>query len=167
MALENSGLLKPGAYPKSEDQIPAAALWLGGGGVIPFVALGLGGHVFGSDYLAASSFALLAYGAVILSFLGGIHWGRAIPLTQKYDDKTNAKLWAGMGLSVVPSLTAWGALMLPVASGLIVLAASFAAMLFVDLRVCSTGMLPRWYGRLRVPLTLAVITSLLLGWGSL
>ncbi|NIZ02540.1 DUF3429 domain-containing protein [Thalassospira lucentensis] len=168
---ENSDASQQGA--QSTDKIPAAALWLGGTGAIPFVALALVGYVFGPIYLAASGFALLAYGAVILSFLGGIHWGRAIGttsaagLTQKYDDKTSVKLWAGLGLSVVPSLIAWGALILPVTTGLIVLAISFGGMLLVDLRACAMGIWPRWYGRLRIPLSLTVIASLLLGWGSL
>ena len=47
--------------------------------------------------------ALLAYGALIVSFLGGIHWGS--PTSASHD---GARLWG-----VVPSLLAWPLLLLP------------------------------------------------------
>ena len=46
---------------------------------------------------------LIAYGAVIVSFLGGIHWGS--PTSAAHD---GARLWG-----VVPSLLAWPLLLLP------------------------------------------------------
>ena len=58
------------------------------------------------------AWALLAYGATIVSFLGGIHWGlgfRAEPADP------GRFVWG-----VVPSLVAWVAVMMPPSSGLVI-----------------------------------------------
>jgi NAD(P)-dependent dehydrogenase (short-subunit alcohol dehydrogenase family) len=68
-----------------------------------------------------SAAVLLAYGASILSFLGGIQWGLAVARPG------GAGLAVRLALSVVPSLAAWLALLLPVRPGLLVRAASLAA----------------------------------------
>ena len=74
------------------NSIPAAAPWHGVSGAIPFVAL-----------------TLSAYGAVILSFLGGIQRGLAIAV----DDVSLPRI----GLSVTLSLIAWVVLLLPLSLG--------------------------------------------------
>ena len=57
--------------------VPPAAAVLGLAGVLPFVAAAVGSLQPGPLGAFALT-ALIAYGAVILSFLGGIHWGMAI-----------------------------------------------------------------------------------------
>ena len=59
-------------------QVPAAAAWLGGLGLVPFVGLSIASQAIEGDLKTAALRGLLAYGAVILSFLGGIHWGAAM-----------------------------------------------------------------------------------------
>ena len=57
--------------------VPKAASWLGGLGLAPFVYFALVVEHLDLGMKVSASFALVAYGAVILSFLGGIHWGAA------------------------------------------------------------------------------------------
>ena len=104
--------------------------------------------------------ALLAYGAIILSFLGGIQWGLAIARPGGASPDT---LGGRLIVSITPSLAAWGALLVPERAGLILLALSIAAMLWVDLRATRLGQAPAWYPRLRIPLSCAVIATLVLG----
>ena len=141
-----------------ESGVPAIAAWLGGLGALPFVGLAVA--VVGLEGVTRAFVvqALLGYAAVILSFLGGIHWGLAIAPGPK-----PAVLGLGTRLawSVVPSLVGWVALLAPPVTGLFALAAAFAAMLGIDLRATQLGAAPAWYPTLRVPLTLTVVAALL------
>ncbi|MCU0806941.1 MAG: DUF3429 domain-containing protein [Candidatus Contendobacter sp.] len=123
--------------------IPAAALWLGGTGLIPFiapvVALWLGSPAWREPAWAV----LHGYAAIILSFLGAVHWGAALR------DNDPGRLWQAMGWSVVPALLAWVTLMLPHRHG-------------VALLLLTLGWLPAWYGRLRRALTAGVTACLAL-----
>jgi hypothetical protein len=132
--------------------VPAPAAVLGLAGVIPFAAGAL--CSFQPDTLGAfANVALLAYGAVILSFLGGIHWGLAIGQR----DPSYRRL----GLGVVPSLAGWVAFLLGGAAGLLLLAAAFVAVLALDVQLTRDGMAPTWFPRLRTLLTAAVVLCLL------
>jgi Protein of unknown function (DUF3429) len=104
--------------------------------------------------------ALVAYGATILSFLGGIHWGVAMGLQKSGDSRG---FLARLALSVLPSLVGWAALLVPEMIGLLITAAATAVMLWVDFLGTRTGYFPSWYPQLRIPLTCAVVTTLLFG----
>ena len=133
---------------------PAPAVVLGLAGVIPFAAGALGSFWAGAIGAFATK-ALLAYGAVILSFLGGIHWGLAIG----QGDPSYRRL----GVGVAPSLVGWVALLLGGgAAGLLLLAAAFVAVLGLDVQLTRDGMAPAWFPRLRTALTAAVVVCLLL-----
>lgn len=138
--------------------VPVMAAWLGGMGALPFVALAVA--VIGLDGVtrALAVQALLGYGAVILSFLGGIHWGLAIA---PGGPPAAPELGTRLAWSVVPSLVGWAALLVTPVTGLFALAAAFAAMLGIDLRATRLGAAPAWYPRLRVPLTMTVVASVL------
>jgi len=140
--------------------VPPAAKWLGVLGAMPFVLLSGIGHLNQSEFQGQTIFALAAYGAVILSFLGGIHWGLAI--AGFGPDGDESRISGRLVMSVVPSLIGWGALFLPAAAGLLVLAAAFAAMLLVDLSAARQTRAPAWYPMLRWPLTLVVVAALTL-----
>ena len=58
----------------SQTHVPSAAKWLGALGAIPFVSLAVADYFLEGPFQEQVSFALAAYGAVILSFLGGIHF---------------------------------------------------------------------------------------------
>ena len=145
----------------TDHTVPTAAKWLGGLGALPFAALAAAGLVVDGSAREVLSLALALYGAVILSFLGGIHWGLAMAGSgQAKPDSVSAHR---LCFSVVPSLVGWGAFFLPTPFELPVLAAAFVGMLLFDLKACQKREAPPWYPRLRVPLTIVVAASLLLG----
>ena len=156
---EREGILNSNETAKSDaSSVPSAAARLVGLGIIPFAGLSLA-TPFASDALKAQlSFALMAYGAIILSFLGGIHWGLAIGGVPQSDNT----LWRRIALSILPSLVAWAALLAPSSIGFLVLAAAFFAMLLVDIRASGMHEAPAWYPKLRWPLSCGAVAALFL-----
>ncbi len=125
------------------------AQWLGWLGLLPFL---------GATLLLAIGInepwvveGLRNYAAIILAFVGAIHWGRALQLNR-----------AGLVLfSVWPSLYAWVCLFLPVAPSLLLLATGFLLLLLVDQQLYRAS---AWFRRLRIQLSLSVSGLLILGW---
>lgn len=144
-----------------QADIPRPALWLGIAGVLPFAFTAVqvaSGWPLGGRANGPALHALLSYAAVILSFLGGVHWGlamRALPAGARDVD------WWPFIASVVPSLAAFGGLWLLPRNGLALLAGAFAVMLAYDLWTVSRRQSPFWYGRLRTGLSAAVLVCLL------
>jgi hypothetical protein len=64
-------------------------------------------------------------------------------------------------VSVIPSLAAWSAVLAGGRAGVLILATSIAAMLWVDLRTARAGHAPAWYLTLHIPLTVVVVSALL------
>ena len=143
-----------------DNKVPRAAAWLGGLGALPFIALaGSLPFLIGTPRNFVVH-AMASYGATILTFLGGIHWGLAMESARGRD---NTGFGARLVGSIMPSLVGWTALLIPATIGLILLAAAIAAMLWVDLRATRAGYVPRWYPKLRIPLSCVVIATLLFG----
>lgn len=142
----------------STDQFrrPVAVSWLGYGGLVPFVALALLG-ILDANHGELWQKMLLSYGAVILSFVGALHWAFAMvhPATQ---GQPAGGIYA---LSVVPSLVAWVALLVAPALGTTLLLGGLLAHYRQDLRLARVLALPGWYLPLRLQLTL--VASLCLG----
>ncbi|MEM6712274.1 MAG: DUF3429 domain-containing protein [Pseudomonadota bacterium] len=136
--------------------VPPAPLWLGLSGALPFVggliAYTLGGVWFLTPTLALT--ATLVYGAVILSFLGGVRWGLALLL----DDAERRD--ARFALSVIPSLIGWVAVLIPTFPGLVLLAMAFAGQGAWDVGDAEDDGAPDWFPHLRTLLT-ALVCSLL------
>lgn len=137
--------------------LPLLALLLGLAGLIPF--LGFGVLSLGPQG-EQGVLGLAAYAAVILAFLGGVHWGFALPEPSAHGRT------ARLVLGVVPSLAGWLALLLVIASGaasgLLLLVLSFIATTIVEDRGVAMGLMPRSYMRLRYGLTGIVVTVLLI-----
>jgi hypothetical protein len=133
--------------------VPRPALVLGGAGLIPFLA-GVAG-VWTLDYpdffLALN--LMMAYAAVVLAFLGAVHWGLALA-------QEAAGNWRRLAPSVLPALAGWFALMLPNALGLLLLAIGFAGAFLADRAAVTANRAPAWYRALRKPLTLVVLAGL-------
>ena len=130
---------------------PRPAMVLGGAGVLPFVGL-TGALAFGLGDLEQVSGALRLYGAIILSFMGGVHWGIA---TKRSEDRASPYV-----VSVLPALWAFAMAFPPAPMGLAGMAVGFAALVAYDLRFVRQGDLPQWYGRLRLWLTTVVCLCL-------
>ena len=88
----------------SKIRIPVNTIWLGGLGVIPFAASSAVAVLASPQISAYGEFALLVYGAIILSFLGGILWGRilAFAAVQAVSNETRSLM-----VSIVPPLIGW------------------------------------------------------------
>ncbi|KAM0425615.1 hypothetical protein ACHAPT_009147 [Fusarium lateritium] len=102
----------------------------------------------------------LGYGAVIISFLGAIHWGLEYAEKQPLRERTRFRY--GMGLAA--SIIAWPTLFLPVEYALTTQFMAFVALYFADSRAATRGWAPHWYGTYRFLLTamvgLAIFISL-------
>lgn len=91
------------------------------------------------------------YGALILSFLGGIHWGFAT---------SGVASMKHFMVSVIPSLWAWAALASPdlyTVSGLII---GLVLFLLFERRLAWIAQLPNWYLPLRLQLTIGLSAGL-------
>lgn len=130
---------------------PAAVLFYGFAGLIPFLAPPVLSWLF-PDHRLMFEQALLWWAAIILSFLGGARWGAAV--------QAPAPDPLLIGLTMLPSIFAWGALLAPVALSerVLILVAGFTLVLIWDRR---SGGLPGWYGWLRQWLTVLASVGLL------
>jgi hypothetical protein len=127
---------------------------LGYGGLVPFVACALVMLVVTEpDVRHVAGRVLVGYGAVILAFLGGVHWGLVL-----YGRPGKASGMLAIG--VVPSLLAWATLLLQFETAVAVQVATFGGFWLYEHRVLGAGVLPPEYLALRRWLTLIVCASL-------
>jgi Protein of unknown function (DUF3429) len=128
-------------------------------GAIPFVALAIAVWTAPAAYHAQVGNVLIAYAAIILSFLGGIQWGGAVALAESAP-RSAQTMWL---LSVIPSLLAWAMLFVP-GSGVRVIVAIclFAFVWVIDALLHLQKLIPNWFFRLRTLITGIVIASLLI-----
>ena len=143
---------------RSGPPIPPAVILLSATGLLPFLA-GAGLSWANHPSLAeTAAFAVLTYGAVILSFLGGIVWGVAAASSHRLVKEHSVELFA---LSVIPPLVGWSALFLESPQGYSLLALAFLGQLALDKRMRDLRLVPWWWIGLRLALTSGVILSLL------
>jgi Protein of unknown function (DUF3429) len=141
--------------------IPPIVSWLGYGGLLPFVALAVAVWVDSSNSNLWRG-ALIAYGAVILSFVGALHWGFAMSQSDMtLHQRTYCFVW-----SVVPALMAWIALLMMPNYAYALLITGFLTQFWQDWRLVKVVSLPAWYLPLRLRLTLVACTALLSGYFS-
>ena len=142
--------------PSQTGQIPGPALWLGLSGLIPFAGLAVAPLWLGAEGALQAQAALLVYGAVILSFMGGCRWGFAAA------GLGGGPGWAPLGVSVLPALFGWAAVLLFAGpQACVALAAGFAALFLADAALTRTGGAPPWWTALRFPLSLGAAGSLM------
>ncbi len=134
--------------------------WLGYGGLIPFAALAAGSLLFRDPASRAQCLLMLqVYGLSIISFVGAISWGIALMASHHHEAlRRQLFLW-----SVAPSLIGCMSFMLSAFAGCLLLAATAALTLAMDMRTLSVLGLPAEWRRLRLHLTAGAITALLTG----
>jgi hypothetical protein len=140
-------------------RLPPLALLLGLLGLVPFLAGGLGAVSWSNPLNATRALGgLIAYGAVILSFLGAVHWGLAL------EDEVGLAEGARLGLGVLPALLGWAALLALLENqpsiALAVLILGFVGTLAAEHRGGRRGVVPRAYLSLRWVLSVVVILVL-------
>ncbi|MCZ4322671.1 DUF3429 domain-containing protein [Pseudomonas anguilliseptica] len=150
-------------HPFDASQPPKLALLLGYAGLVPFVTGALGIWVTPEGWRVVVLAALLDYAAVILAFMGAIHWGPAMRA-----ENASEPAQIQLGLSVVPPLLGWLAISggMPTSLALPLCLLAFGGLYTADLRAVKLGLAPQWYPSLRQPLTIIVCLSLLLAWAS-
>ncbi|PWN41491.1 hypothetical protein IE81DRAFT_324482 [Ceraceosorus guamensis] len=154
--------------------VPRPALLWGAAGVLPYistagasvylarqtnlVANGMDTHI---DYETASALLLhaqnvqISYGAIILSFLGAIHWGFEF---SKYGGQLGNRRYI---LGIVPLVIGWPSLALSPELALVSQFGAYVVSWFIDLRATTAGWAPKWYSSYRFWLTAAVGTSII------
>ncbi|WP_421697349.1 DUF3429 domain-containing protein [Ancylobacter sp.] len=142
----------PDACTLSPAQRPAliAAWLLAGAGTLPFLAGAVDVVLRNGEWLGA----VQIYGAVIASFVCGIHWGAALVAAE------------GLALrlfliSNIAALLGWVAALLPAGPGFLLLAVLFAALLLVDRHLWRARLWPLWFWRLRGIITAVVVGACL------
>lgn len=133
------------------------ALFLTLAGGVPFVALSvmIALHSF-SDVKQALDW-LLVYAAVILSFMGGTHWGFAVH--QYSANRPVANLL--IAESILPSLVAWGVLLYPdYYIRLLVFTLLYTFTWGIDSLLYNNNLMPQWFFNIRCIITPIVVVAL-------
>ena len=141
--------------------MPAAALVLTLGGLVPFIAGAMAVLVLASDPArqAAAQLALLAYTATILSFLGGGRWGMEIAK----DLSASPRFWVLAG-SVLGALAGWLLVLQAVLGGLapwLFLVGAGLIVLHWAWDVIGAVDTPAWYDGLRTLASIGAAAALL------
>ncbi|MEN9903958.1 MAG: hypothetical protein RLZZ555_523 [Pseudomonadota bacterium] len=139
---------------------------LGRAGLIPFILLALMAWLLKGDELIFASSALASYAALIVSFLGGIHWGAAWVHSQAgsshRDDHQVPALWWGICASVL----AWPGALMPADAGLIWLGLLLIVCYLFDRKLYHSAGLQQWL-KLRFQLSTVAALCCFLAAGAL
>ncbi|KAK3346529.1 hypothetical protein B0T25DRAFT_280170 [Lasiosphaeria hispida] len=94
----------------------------------------------------------VGYGAVIISFLGAVHWGLEYAEKTPSRDRTRFRY----GIGVIAPAIAWPTIFMPIHWALTTQFLSFTFLYFADARATTKGWTPSWYGTYRFVLTAVV-----------
>lgn len=150
--------------------VPREVFYIGMAGLVPYVATTVStlylaweikySSIHGMGYFLSKETAesllhvleplQVGYGAVILSFLGAIHWGLEFA---GYGGRKSVRRYA-IGL-IAPAL-AWPTILFPLHEALLTQFIGFTGMYFFDTSATTAGLTPPWYGTYRFVLTLVV-----------
>jgi hypothetical protein len=133
-------------------RLPILAIILSVLGLIPFIVCGLGAVAPNTITSLPAAQALIVYGAVVLSFLGAVHWG--FTLATENDPAERPRLLLG----VAPAVAGWAAAAISIYAvepllgialiiGLLLLAAA------IEWRMHKRGWVPGGYITMRIALT--------------
>ncbi len=140
---------------------------LGHAGLIPFVSLALLLWLLGGEVQTFVSIALAGYGALIVAFLGGIHWGIAWTAARQagpgaaHHAQRRHLLWG-----ITPTLLAWPGLLMPPFAGLAWLGFLLVLCYLADRTLYARAGLQAWL-TLRFRLSAIAALSCFIGAGAL
>ncbi|TFK54633.1 hypothetical protein OE88DRAFT_1653042 [Heliocybe sulcata] len=97
----------------------------------------------------------VTYGAVMLSFLGALHWG------MEFAGYGGHKGYSRLFLGAAPVLYAWPTLALQPTSALIAQWVGFTCLWWADLKATGAGWTPQWYSQYRFYLSILVGTCII------
>ncbi|RDL41274.1 Uncharacterized protein BP5553_01253 [Venustampulla echinocandica] len=166
------------------NEVPRESLYLGLAGVIPYAATSFStvylawdinhAHAAGTGLLFEPERAhqllefitpiQVGYGAVIISFLGAIHWGL------EYAGYGGHHSYRRFMYGVIAPAVAWPTIFMSVEYALITQFVAFNMMYFADTRATRRGWCPPWYSTYRFVLTFLVgasIVATLIGRGQI
>ncbi|MDR3498881.1 MAG: DUF3429 domain-containing protein [Parvibaculum sp.] len=146
----------PKAVKAARPQAPAAVLVLSYARVVPFVATALIIALSSPSSAATSALAAeMAYGAVLLSFLGGARWGAAI--------RTGGEQirFRPLALLLLPTLFSWCVIFMAPKVALAALMAGFLLLALAERLSARQDHGHEWRGGLEVALT--ILTEMALG----
>ncbi len=149
--------------------MPASAIQLSILALAPFIGSGLA--ALGPDAAMADHMltALIAWGALILAFTGGLHWGLVLrePETDPpvaSGNKPGMGRHTRIGLAVLPLIAGWLALLLPLATAawlaLLLLIAAYITVLGTEHYAARRFVLPSRYLWLRWGFTIVAVAML-------
>ncbi|CAL3963393.1 hypothetical protein PZA11_001025 [Diplocarpon coronariae] len=154
--------------------VPKESLYIGAAGVLPYAATSMStvflafdinhAHTYGTGYFFSPETAhqlldlvtpvQIGYGAVIISFLGAIHWG------MEYAGFGGYHSYRRYMYGVIAPAVAWPTMFMPVEYALITQFFAFNFLYFADARATSRGWFPEWYSIYRFVLTFFVGASI-------
>ncbi|KAF9014166.1 hypothetical protein BDQ17DRAFT_1386679 [Cyathus striatus] len=97
----------------------------------------------------------VTYGAVMLSFLGALHWGMEI------SGYGGHKGYARLALGSAPMLVAWSTLSMDPMVALITQWSGYTALWYADSKATQAGWTPKWYSQYRFYLSILVGTCVI------
>jgi len=160
----------------SLEDVPKESLYIGAAGVLPYAATSLStvylaydinhAHDTGRGLLFSPETAhqlldlvtpiQIGYGAVIISFLGAIHWGL------EYAGYGGYHSYRRYIYGIIAPAVAWPTIFMPVEYALITQFLAFNFLYFADARATVRGWFPPWYSTYRFVLTFFVGASIVL-----
>ena len=148
-------------------RLPILAVVLGLGGLLPFLGCTIGIIAFPGDVPVPNLVqAIIDYGAVILSFLGAVHWGLALEPAPSVSAPGQAALdGRRLALGVLPALVGWSALLVTLVSSpliaIVLLILGFLGTVLAEAQAGRRGAVPAGYMALRWVLSAVVLLCLL------
>ncbi|MCW5626425.1 MAG: DUF3429 domain-containing protein, partial [Burkholderiales bacterium] len=121
--------------------VPATPLWIGAGSLLPFVLLAGALFIVPEAYRPMLHEWLRSWSAVVLTFVGALHWGIAMLHRDMRERERNT----AMAWSFVPAVVAWICLLLPQRTGLLLIGAMFVVHFSMDLALAKRFSIADWY----------------------
>jgi hypothetical protein len=148
------------SVPSPEHDGMKCTVWvIGLLGLLPLLWAMLGATLHVPMFGFSPVNTVLTYGAIMLSFLGGILWMCAVNLT----GNRNLSQW-GLWMSIVPALAAWTALLIGQHDGLLILMAGYVGLLSIESAFARMALMPVWFWGLQWKINAMVIVLLGIIW---